>query len=268
MPAISASCGSARRSSRSLYVGALPDATWFGWLEEALAVPRPFVLCVHVARARPADRAAQAARQASARVGHQPRPRSRVEAASTPTRARRRPSSTPPSPSSARAQRAQPFEVSIYQAIREPGPDPDPAELAGVCDRAARALAAAGDVTVHRGALRQLDLWRSTLPLGHDHARRRQLYFTRHVADTLPLVASGAGSPHGHPGRLLSSPGETVQRLNFWDPAHDEPRAGDQRQERQRQDAVHDRAGQPAALPRRPGRGDRPRRPLRLPRLA
>ena len=83
-----------------------------------------------------------------------------------------------------------------------------------------RALAAAGDVTVHRGALRQLDLWRSTLPLGQDHARRRQLYFTRHVADTLPLVASGAGSPHGIPVGF-SSPGETVQRLDFWDPAHE-----------------------------------------------
>src|SRR3954465_7947636 len=94
---------------------------------------------------------------------------------------------------------AQPFEVAIYQAIREPGPDPDPAALADVCDRAARALSAAADAPVHRGALRQVDLWRSTLPLGRDYARRRQLYFTRHLADTLPLVASGASSPHGVP---------------------------------------------------------------------
>lgn len=201
-----------------LYVGALPEATWFGWLEEALAVPRPFVLAVHV--------------RALDRITERDRLRAKHRRVFGVNRGREE-TSKPVHPDAktqeveleaavvelGAAQRARPFEVSIYQAIREPGPDADPRELAAVCDRAARTLGAAVDASVYRGALRQIPLWRSTLPLGRDYARRRHLYFTRHVADTLPLAASGASSPQGLPVGF-STPGETVQLLNFWDPAH------------------------------------------------
>ena len=218
MQATSGGCASARALEQVIYVGGLPDATWFGWLEEALGVPRPFTLCVHVtALDRLTER--HRLRAKHRRVWGINRGREARERPVDPdARAQESELDDAMAELSAR-QRAQPFEVAIYQAIREPGPDADPDELAAVCDRAARTLAAAGDVAVHRGALRQIDLWRSTLPLGRDYARRRELYFTRHLADTIPLVASGATSPHGIP-LGFSSPGETVQFLNFWDPAH------------------------------------------------
>ncbi len=201
-----------------LYVGGLPESTWFGWLEEALAVPRPFVVAVHV---RALDRIAERHRLRAKhrRVWGINRGREASEKPVDPDASSQESELEAAVSELGAAHRARPFDVSIYQAIREPGPDPDPAELAAVCDRAARTLGDAVDTAVYRGALRQVPLWRSTLPLGRDHARRRQLYFTRHVADTLPLASSGASSPQGIP-LGFSSPGETVQLLNFWDPAH------------------------------------------------
>ena len=68
-------------------------------------------------------------------------------------------------------ERAAAFEVSIYQSIRERGPDPDPVQLAEAVEQASREIIAASDARVNLGQLRQLELWQSTLPLGRDVAR-------------------------------------------------------------------------------------------------
>src|SRR5881392_4449100 len=117
-------------------------------------------------------------------------------------------------------ERAAAFEVSIYQSIRERGPDPDPVQLAEAVEQASREIIASSDARVNLGQLRQLELWQSTLPLGRDVARLTRKYVTRHVGDTVPLVGTACGSPSGIPF-AFAEPGRTVERINPFDPAHD-----------------------------------------------
>ena len=117
-------------------------------------------------------------------------------------------------------ERAAAFEVSIYQSIRERGPDPDPVQLAEAVEQASREITAASDARVNLGQLRQLELWQSTLPLGRDVARLTRKYVTRHVGDTVPLVGTGCGSPTGIPF-AFTDPGREVALINPFDPAHD-----------------------------------------------
>ena len=70
-----------------------------------------------------------------------------------------------------------------------------------------------------RGEFRQRELWTSTLPLGHDSARRTRKYATRNAADTVPLVGTGCGSPGGIPF-AFADPGRTLERLDPYDPEH------------------------------------------------
>ena len=116
-------------------------------------------------------------------------------------------------------ERAGLFEVSIYQALRAPGPNPDLAALAEAVDYCAETIEAAADCKVGRGEFRQRELWTSTLPLGHDAARRTRKYATRNAADTVPLVGTGCGSPTGVPF-AFSDPGRTLERLDPYDPEH------------------------------------------------
>jgi hypothetical protein len=74
--------------------------------------------------------------------------------------------------------RANVFEVSVYQAIRARGPAPDLAALGEAVDYCVEALEAASDCKVNRGEFRQPELWASTLPLGRDVARRTRKYAT------------------------------------------------------------------------------------------
>lgn len=116
-------------------------------------------------------------------------------------------------------ERAGLFEVSIYQALRAPGPNPDLAALAEAVDYCAETIEAAADCKVGRGEFRQRELWTSTLPLAQDAARRTRKYATRNAADTVPLIGTGCGSPTGVPF-AFSDPGRTLERLDPYDPEH------------------------------------------------
>ncbi|MEA2312707.1 MAG: hypothetical protein QOE28_2675 [Solirubrobacteraceae bacterium] len=115
--------------------------------------------------------------------------------------------------------RASVYDVSIYQAIRAPGPAPDRAALSEAVDYCVEALESASDCRVNRGEFRQRELWQSTLPLGRDVARRVRKYATRNAGDCVPLVGTACGSPGGIPFGF-SDPGRTVERLDPYDPEH------------------------------------------------
>jgi hypothetical protein len=86
------------------------------------------------------------------------------------------------------------YRLSIYQAMRERGPQPDPERLKAAVENAAEHLSRAVDCRVNRGRYQQVELWQSTLPLGRDIADRTRRYVTRNVADTLPLFGVPVGS--------------------------------------------------------------------------
>jgi hypothetical protein len=154
------------------------------------------------------------------------------------------------------------YDVAVYQTIREPGPDPDPEALAEPVEHAVGAIQHAADVGIGRGEFRQLDLWRSSLPLGLDVAKARRRYATVNAADTLPLVDTSCGSPSGlHLG--YADPGRTLERLDPFDPLHDNGTLIVNGKVRRRQDVPRAGAALPGAAARRPCDRDRPlRRPL------
>ena len=226
-----------------IYASGLPDATWLGWLLEAMEVPRPFTLTVHV---RALDRVSERRRlrRKHLRVHGINLGRAEAQRPVDPDSRRQEHELDAAIAELRGGQGARPFEVSIYQSVRQRGPDPSVAGLGEAVETAARALAHATDVPVHAGLLRQLELWRSTLPLGVDHARRSQLYFTRHVADTLPLVGTSVRVTRGRAAGVRC-PGGHGAVPGLLGPRARQQRAGGAGQERRRQDAVHRRAWSP-----------------------
>ena len=116
-------------------------------------------------------------------------------------------------------ERANLFNVSIYQSVRSRGPEPDPAPLTEAIDYCADQIESMSDSRVNRGEFQQLELWQSTLPLGRDVAQRTRRYATRNVGDTVPLVGTSCGSPTGIPF-AFSDPGRTLELLNPYDRTH------------------------------------------------
>src|SRR3954454_15485355 len=114
--------------------------------------------------------------------------------------------------------RANVFEVAIYQAIRARGPAPDLVALGEAVDHCVEQLESASDCKVNRGEFRQPELWLSTLPLGRDVARRVRKYATRNVGDTVPLLGTGCGSAT-RPPVAVAAPRPPNQRL---EPHHQE----------------------------------------------
>ena len=202
-----------------LFVATPPDATYFGWLLDAMQVGRPFALSVHVhALDRLRERGRHKARHRRL-FGVNRGQEIRGRAADYEMLAQEEEAEALLKELGGQ-ERAAVYELSIYQAIREPGPDPEPRQLAEVVEQAAREITAASDARVNEGQLRQPALWQSSLPLARDVARRTRKYVTRHVGDTVPLVGTSCGSPTGMPF-CFTEPGRTVELLNPFDPAHD-----------------------------------------------
>src|SRR3954452_23949691 len=147
-----------RDLEQALYVATLPDATEFGWLLDAMQVPRPFTLSVHV---HALDRLRE---RSKFKARHR-----RLFGVNRGAEVRGR---TPDYEMLAQEaelgelltelsghERSAPFEVAIYQSLREPGPDPDPVALAEAVEHASQGITAASDARVNLGQLRQLELW-------------------------------------------------------------------------------------------------------------
>jgi TraG P-loop domain len=209
-----------RDLEQPVYVGSLPDATEFGWLLEALHIQRPFALTVHV---HALDRLRERARLKGRHrrlfgVNRGAELRARIPDYEMVAQEEELADAVR---DLSGHERSAPYEVSIYQSIRERGPTPDPVQLAEAAEQAIRRITGASDAKVHRAQLYRLwQVWESSLPLGRDVARLTHTYFTRHVGDTVPLVGTSCGSPTGIPF-AFTDPGREVVHINPFDPAHD-----------------------------------------------
>jgi len=200
------------------YVSLAPEQTWLGWLLHLMQAPRPFALSVHIeATERYRERMAQKRRYR------------RIHGVNRGVEQRGRPLDP-----DARVQEEEAAElndelaasagsgiyrVSIYGALTEHGPEPDTEALHELCSAGARELAMACDARVSHGPFAQGPLWRSTLPLGVDVAKRTRKYVSRTVGDTFPLCGTSCSSPDGI---LLgyALPGRTLERLDPFDAIH------------------------------------------------
>jgi hypothetical protein len=201
---------------QAFYISLAPEQTWLGWLLHLMQSPRPFTVSVHVqATERYRERMAQKRRY------------KRIHGVNRGIETRGRPLDP-----DARLQEQEAAElndelatsagtgiyhVSVYAAISEP--DADAEALHELCHTASREVTMACDARVQHGQFAQAPLWRSSLPLGRDVAKRRRKYVSRNVGDTFPIVGTSSGSPDGIPlGFAL--PGRTLERLDPFDPQH------------------------------------------------
>jgi hypothetical protein len=112
-------------------------------------------------------------------------------------------------------------DVSYYLSIRQPGGH-DPRALRETALRALREMSSHIDAAVQQGEGQQPDLWRSTLPLGLDVARRTIRMVSRNAADSVPFCSTSCGSSTGIPF-AFAEPGRTVERINPFDRLHRNP---------------------------------------------
>ena len=204
------------RVERTLFVSLAPEQTWLGWLLHAMTSAGPFTVSVHLtATERYRERVAQRRRY------------KRLYGVNRGVEARGRPVDP-----DARLQEQEAeeltdqlaasagsgiYRLSVYVSLAEP--DGDPTRLGELADTIVRELGAVCDARVQHGRFAQERLWRSTLPVGDDQAKRRRRYVSANVGDSFPLVGSECGSPDGIP-LGLSVPGRSVERLDPFDPVH------------------------------------------------
>lgn len=202
-----------------LYLASIPDQTWLGWLLHLMQAPRPFTLAVHVrATDRYRERAAQ--RRRYRRLWGVNRGLEMRARPVDPEKVRQEEEAAEINRELATTAGAGVYQVSVYLAVREPGPDPDRALLREQVEALEREAVAAADARLRTGRGAQRALWTATLPLGLDAARRRRKYVSRNVGDMFPLVGTGCGSPDGLP-LGYAQPGRTLERLDPFDPAHE-----------------------------------------------
>jgi hypothetical protein len=204
---------------QAAYLASIPDQTWLGWLLHLMQVPRPFALAVHL-RATDRYRERAAHRRRYRRLWGLNRGLETRARPVDPEKVQQEEEAASINHELATSAGAGIYDVSVYLSVREPGPDPDGALLHEHVEALGREAVASSDarLRVARGAQRLV--WQSTLPLGHDAARRRRKYVSRNVGDTFPLVGTSCGSPSGIP-LGYAQPGRTLERLDPFDPAHE-----------------------------------------------
>jgi hypothetical protein len=201
-----------------LYVSLAPEQTWLGWLLHMMQAPRPFVLSVHIhATERYRERMAQKRRYK--RIYGVNRGAEQRGRPLDPDARLREQEAAELNDEMAMSAGAGIYRVGIYCAVQEPGPAADPEALKELCENTAREVTMTCDARVQHGMFAQRRLWESTLPLGHDVARRLRKYVSRNVGDTIPLCGTSCGSPDGIPVGF-AVPGRTLERLDPFDPAH------------------------------------------------
>ena len=207
---------------QTIYVSSVAETTPLGWTLEAMKLDRPYVLSMHVhATNRIAERKS-ASRRYRRLFGLNEGARQRSQTPNPDRLAQEQEAAALLDDMRSR-KRTGIYEVSLYQAIREPGPHADPVSLAEAAHRAAQAIQEASEATAKLGAFMQQDLLVSTLPIGLDAGRRQanlaRRYVTRHAAASLPVFGSSCGSPL-EDGALpfFSARGlQTLEGFNPWD---------------------------------------------------
>jgi hypothetical protein len=204
------------RAEQCMFVSLAPEQTWLGWLLHLMGNETPFTVTVHVtATERHRERTLQ--RRRYRRVHGVNRG---VEARGQlldPDARLHEQDALELNDELARGSGAGIYQLGIYAAFTEPAGDP--AALEERCATAARELSLACDAGVQQGPFAQLPLWRSTLPLGEDPARRRRKYVAANVGDSFPLLGSTVSSPDGIP-LGVAFPGRSLVRLDPFDVAH------------------------------------------------
>lgn len=200
-----------------IHVARRPERTFHGWLLHAMQAPGAWTVSVHVHTGDRREQRERLSRQALRLWGLNTGAR---DAGRRPDRHQEEQEAELEQVADELASGAEGLcDIGIYLALRHPDPE-DPAGLDATVAATARDLAAPVDCGVGLGDFAQLDLLRSTLPLGSDPARRTWRGLSRHAADCLPLVATGCGSPDGIPF-AFAEPGATIERLDPFDRSHD-----------------------------------------------
>ena len=209
----------ARGVEQVVRLGGVPEETWLGWTQYLALAPLPFTLAVHFhARDRLRERSAQTRRYKQIWAAN--RGQERMGKLVAPDREDAEQEAREVTSALKRQAAATVYDTSIYLAMRDPGGDR--MRLADELRNCCRELTAATDAVVNESPFAQVELWRSTLPLGIDPARRSRKYLSTNAADTWPLIGSGCGSPpspttiplgYAHPGRELV-------RLDPYDDSH------------------------------------------------
>jgi hypothetical protein len=197
------------------YVGSLPEQTWLGWLLYLMSAHCPFTLSTHI----------HATDRTSERLFHKRRYR-RIHGNNRGTEMRGRPLDPDQQAQEEEAAAlnaelaltgAGVYRLSTYLAVREPAGDAE--ALIEILDGIGRELSAANEAHLHPGVAAQRELFASSLPVGHDAARRTRKYVSTNVGDTIPLVGARCGSPSGI-ALGYSSVGRTLERIDLFDAAH------------------------------------------------
>lgn len=198
------------------HVSLPPERTWVGWLLHAMQVPAPWSVSVHVtATDRLRERGAQKRRYKRLYGVNRG-----VEGRGRPVDAdeveREREAAELVSELGASAGSGI-YKMSVYFSVRESSGDAQ--RLDGLCKEMAGELSMVSDVRLLPGTFAQRDLWRSTLPLGLDVAKRELKYVSANVGDTIAPVGCSCSSPEGIPVGV-ALPGRTLQRLDPFDSVH------------------------------------------------
>ena len=200
-----------------LYLTGAPSMTRTFWMAELMNQPLPYTLTVHL---HGLDRVAIA--DEAKRLHHQAM--REVEREASKGRRDANTNAQAQAHGALAEQMAQDplanlIDMSVYLALRAPGPRPDKHALAAAAYRAQKTVArATSGGALDRGNRLQERLWVSTLPFGADVAHRTLRVGVEHAADSFPLIGSTCGSPSGIPLFIEPVSGQ-VQYLNPFDRA-------------------------------------------------